>query len=253
MDLKTRTARLSDALPEETLEHDLTPLWIGAGRLLFVARDSDGIRPSAPYLRRATGEKLAAEWNKAWAGREPSASVYRSRRDGGSNPPFKGRLVEFDAAAGTTTVWAEGMYSNLRMSPNRRFVSAVHQFERSQMPVDSLGSGWLYGRGRLVLFEMSGRRRIDVSPDLEIFPGTEEWSPDGAHLGFFAWRDGESAEQGLFRVFAVATRSLTPLPHAGLDLVNEREFGPPGRPLRVLSGWTASRSPFPRGRTARRF
>jgi len=241
VDVRSRRTQLSDALPEQTLVHNLAPAWIAPGRLLFAARAAGSIRPFAPYLRRATGERLSSEWDKAWSGREVSASVYRSRRDGGSNPPIPGRLVEFNVETGETLEWASGLFSDLRLSPDGKYIAAVEQFEKSQMPADSLGNnGWLYGRGRMVLFDVATRARIDASPDLEAFPGTAEWSADGRKLGFFAWKfDGESVAEGLFRVFSVGRRSLSTLPHTGLDLVNEREYGPPAKPCRFV--WIGER------------
>ena len=234
VDLRTREAQLSDALPEETLVHDLRPAWIGAGKLLFAAREPGSIEPFAPYLRRATGERLSKEWQKAWAGREVSASVYRSRQASGATPPFPGQLVELDMATGKTVRWTGGLFSNLRLSPDGRYISAVEQFVKPQMPPNGLGNHWLYGRGRLVLFEVAGRRRIDIDSTLEVLPGTAEWSADGKKIGFFAWSDAEALVDGVFRTFDLGRRRLVTLPHTGLELVNEREFGPPGKPFRFV-------------------
>lgn len=234
VDMTTKQMRMSDALPQETLQHDLTPIWIDEGRLLFVARESGELPPYVPFMRRSTGEAMAAQWRKAWSGVDPSPSVYRSRRDGGANAPFKGRLVEFDIAAGKTSQWAQGLFSNFRLSPDKTHVAAVRQFEKSQAGVEERGGDWLYGRGQLLVFEVATGKSIDVAPKTEILPGTLEWSMDSARIGFFAWPHGQLARDGLFHTFAIRTRQLKTLPHTGLDLVNEREFGPPGKPLRFV-------------------
>jgi dipeptidyl aminopeptidase/acylaminoacyl peptidase len=234
VDRQTGKARLSDALPEQNLVHNLAPVWIGDGRLLFAARAPGSLPPFAPYLRRATGEKLAAEWHKAWSGKEVSASVYRSRRDGGSNPALPGRLVAFDVRDGSTATWAEGLFSDLRLAPGGRHLIAIQQFEKSQLPVTGLGNTWIAGRGRLALFAIATGRRSEVDAGLEVLPGTVEWSPDGRRFGFFAWPDNESSEAGLFRTFDIASGRLRTLLHTGLDLVNEREWGPPAKPMRFV-------------------
>lgn len=249
--------RLSEALPEQTLVHSLDPVWTGDGKLLFAARAPGSMPPFAPYLRRATGEKLAAEWRKAWSGKEVSASVYQSRRDGGSNPPLPGRLVAFDVRNGSTSTWAEGLFSDLRLAPGGKHVFAIQQFEKSQLPVDGLGNTWIPGRGRLALFDVATARRVDVdTAQLEVLPGTVEWSPDGRKLGFFAWRDGETSELGLFHTFDTVGRRLRALPHTGLDLVNAREFGPPAKPMRFVwagEGIAVPARPNPPGVSQPRF
>ncbi|WP_157995054.1 alpha/beta hydrolase family protein [Peristeroidobacter soli] len=234
VDRETGESRLSEALPELNYIHNLTPIWAGDSKLLFAARAPGSLPPFIPYLRRATGEKLAAEWRKAWSGTEVSASVYRSRRDGGSSPPLSGRLVAFDVRDGSTATWAEGLFSDLRLAPGGRHVVAIQQFEKPQMPVDGLGNNWVPGRGRLALFETATTRRIDVDARLDAMPGTVEWSADGRRLGFFAWHDEEDSQSGVFRTFDVASHRLQSLPHTGLDLVNEREFGPPAKPMRFV-------------------
>ncbi|MBP7703718.1 MAG: S9 family peptidase [Caulobacter sp.] len=237
LDRQTGTTKQTAETPQQNLVHDLAPIWIGPGRLLFAASEPGELPPFEPYVLRGIQIEQTRKREQAWRGKEPTPAVFRSRPDGGSNPDLPGRLVAFDAATGQSRVWSQGLYSDLRLSPDGRYVAAVHQAERSQLPADGLGSGWTWGRGRLDIYRVEDGVRIDVAPDLDLHSGTAEWSPDSRRVGFFGWKAGDIGSTGVFRVFDVASRKLTPMPHTGLDLVNEREFGPPGRPMRFV--WTA--------------
>jgi dipeptidyl aminopeptidase/acylaminoacyl peptidase len=233
-DRKTGANRAMAAAPEQNESHELLPIWIAPQTIVYAAADPHAVGPYSPYLQRASGEALYRAWHKSWEGREPSYSLYQTRATGGDNPPFPGSLLAVDVRTGETRKLADGLFSDLRLSPDGRFLSGLQQFVRSQMPADRLGPPWIYGRTRLVLFDLKTGRRIDVAPDLDVFPGTLEWSPRAAQVGFFAWRGGRSPREGRFHTFDTRTGRLRVLPHVGLDLVNEREFGPPGLPMRFV-------------------
>lgn len=231
-DRKTGTNRVLKAQPAQDLMHELTPTWVGPATLAFTARDPQEIGPFSPYEQRASGEAFYAAWRKTWDGKEPSFGLYQSRASGGDNPPFPGALFFADARTGDTRKLAEGLYSDLRLSSDGRYLSGLRQYVKTQLGRDEHGTRWTYGRSRLSIFDLKSGERIQVDPDLDLYSGSMEWSPDRALIGFFAWQGGTTPGEGRFYTFDVAGRRLRMLPHAGLDLVNEREFGPPGRPLR---------------------
>lgn len=222
------------AAPAQDLMHELTPTWIGPSTLAFTMRDPAEVGPYSPYEQKASGEAFYRAWKKSWDGKEASFSVYTSRADGGGNPPFKGALVLVDAATGTTRKLADGLFSDLRVSPDGRYLSGLRQFVKTQMAVETRGQDWAFGRTRLTVFDLKTGARTDVDPGLDVFPGSLEWSPQAPLIGFFAWPGDQSPRQGRFYTYDLAAGRLRQLPHTGLDLVNEREFGPPGKPLRFV-------------------
>lgn len=233
-DRKSGINRLLAEPPDQDSIHELAPVWTGPRTLVFAAADPQVIGPYSPYLQRASGEAFYRAWHKSWKGREPSFTVYTSRSADVENPPFPGSLRMVDAQSGQTSKLADGMFSDLRLSPDGRYLFGLQQFVKSQMPADSLGPPWLHGRTRPVIFDLQTQQRIDVAPGLDVFQGTAEWSPNSPLIGFFAWAEGSSPREGRFFTYDTRSRRLRELPHVGLDLVNEREFGPAGRPLRFV-------------------
>jgi dipeptidyl aminopeptidase/acylaminoacyl peptidase len=233
-DRRTGATRIAAEPPEQDLYHQLTPIWTDAKTLVFAVRDATQPGPYSPYLQRASGEAFYRAWRRSWEGREPSASVYTSRADGGANPPYAGALYAFDAGTGQSHKLADGLYSDLRLSADGRYLCGLRQFLKSQAPAEGRAENWTYGRTRLTVFDLTSGRRIDVAPDLDVFWGTVEWSPSADRFAFFAWPAGQTPREGRVFIYDVAAGRLQTRPHTGLDLVNEREFGPPGRPLRLL-------------------
>ncbi len=232
-DRRTGRERILNDAPAQDYYHELTPIWLGTHELAFSAQEPGQLAAYMPYFRRATGEALHKAWQATWVGRTASYGLYRSRPSN-ENAPFRGILLRIDVSTGKSHKIADGLYSDLRVSRDGKYLSGLRQYEKDQLGTDVTSTAWTYGRAHLALFNLHSGKSVQAVPSLDIVPGTMEWSPHDDRIGFFAWPNGGAAGQGRFYSFDLALHQLREFSHRGLDLVNEREFGPPGRPMRFL-------------------
>jgi len=101
---------------------DLPFVWLDADRLAVVAWDHDAARSSPLHANLLRGKGVADGWQRAMAGREPTATVFESGRRSAPEPP-RTRLVAIDLRSNARQTIARGGIHQLRASADGRFVS----------------------------------------------------------------------------------------------------------------------------------
>lgn len=217
--------------PAFSREGTHNPVWISDDEMVFAALPDDAL-PMATSVRAHTGKTLAKAWDDAWRGNIVTASEVSTLTPDQSAQQQAGQLVRANAATGETRVIAEGLYADLRVSPDRRHLAALATSEPRPVEPDKLVEDDPR-RYRLTVFDLgTGRARV-LAPELEFFPYTIVWAPDGKRLAAYGWPAGEGPRTGRFHVIDLSSGAALRYEHKGLDLASERERGWLQRPERV--------------------
>lgn len=236
-DTETKRVRTFAESPLVDWSQGRESVWVSPEEFIFSAY-VDGAQPLAA-IRPYTGQRLAAEWDKAWHG-EVSVSVESTGLDETDAPRWKeGRLYRANARTGALTLLAEGKFESLHVSADGRYLAALRQADLPPPDPDQPDVDWVRTRSQLTLFDLSadapdGPSGVAIVPDKLVFIETLAWAPDANRLAFFAWNEGESVQSGIFYALDAETGEITPYPHSGLDLASERERGFSQKPERVL-------------------
>ncbi|MDQ1153420.1 S9 family peptidase [Brevundimonas sp. SORGH_AS_0993] len=207
------------------------PVWASDREMIFAALP-EGQRSELTSVRAETGRVLSQAWRDAWRGDVVTANEVRAPAADATDHIEAGRLMRADVQSGRTTVMAEGLYADLRVSPDHRFLAALAMSQPGPTDPNSLMLDDPR-RYRLEVFDIASGDKRNLAPDLEVFPYTTTWSSDGRRLAVYAWRKGQNPREGWFVVIDVKSGAQTTYNHTGLDLVSERERGWLSRPERV--------------------
>lgn len=207
------------------------PVWISDDEMVYAALP-DGILPMATSARAHTGKTLAKAWEDAWRGDLVTASEVRTLTPDRSEQQQAGRLVRANAQTGQSRVLAQGLYGDLRVSPDGRHLAAVAISEPRPRDPGNLVEDDPH-RYRLTVFDLDNDEERVLAPELEFFPYTIVWAPDGKRLAAYGWPAGEGPRTGRFYVIDLPSGAIVRYDHQGLDLASERERGWLQRPERV--------------------
>lgn len=213
-----------------TGEHN--PVWISESELIYAALP-DGTYPPGTSIRTVVGDATSRAWQNAWEGSEPTAFAVETP-DESERPALQpGRLVRANAGTGETETLADGLYADLRLSPQRNLLVALAVSERrrpySGQLVESETTQY-----SLALFDLESRERTNLAPSLSFAPYSIVWSADGSRVAAYGWEQGGDAREGRFYVVDVNSGAIDHYNHAGLQLTSERERGWKQRPERAV-------------------
>ena len=210
---------------------DFNPVWISETDLVFSALPQ-GDQPATTSVRALTGKRLSEAWQDAWTGTKSTADEVRSRPSGADDSYAAGQLVRANALSGRTEILAEGLYADIRVSPDHSQLAAL-----AVSPPDQVDPELLVENDprhfTLTLFDLKKNEPRVLAGGLEFMPYTISWDPAGRRLAAFAWERGGDPRNGRFVVIDTSTGQVTRYDHTGLDLVSERERGGIQRPERV--------------------
>ncbi len=210
-------------------EHN--PVWISDEELVFAA-SPDGQWPPTTSVRAYAGRMLTRAWDAAWRGKQVTASEVRTVPDDHSDQQEVGYLVRVNALTGRADKLAEGLYADLRVSSDGRWLAAMAVSKPRPMDADKLVQEDAR-RYSLAVFDLQTHQMKPLARGLEFFPYTIAWAPDNRRLAAFGWTDGEGPRDGRFYVIDVTTGEVVRYDHRGLDLASERERGWLQRPERT--------------------
>lgn len=205
-------------------------VWLDDRQLIYAALPA-GDQPLVTGFRRATGARYADAWEKTWSGAEPSFRALDSQAGAESGKDRPGRLVSADAVTGHLSTLADGLFADLRLSPNRRYLAAL-KLARAAQTTASPPEDWIQSHAKLWIFDLQSGRGFSVDDSLNVYHGLLQWSLDSQRLSFFAWNAIATMSTGVFRVLSMASREVVPLPHTGLDLASQAESGSFPVPIR---------------------
>ena len=213
-----------------TGEHN--PVWISEDEIAFAA-SVENVRPALTSVRAHTGRVLIEAWWNAWKGDVATSSAIRTQKRDQSDQQAEGRLVVANANTGQAKVMAQGLYADLRLSPNKKLLASLSVSKPRSIEADELtiADPRKYG---LRLFNLKSREERVLAPRLEFFPYSLSWSPDSQRIVGFGWHENESFEDGRFYSVEVQSGKVVSFDHYGLDLVSERERKWRHRPERVM-------------------
>ena len=201
------------------------PVWVGPDRLVYSAL-APGDLPEETSVRVMAADQFTSAAEAAWRG-DTVTAIEVPRADA-----YEGALMLADARTGASEVLAQGLYADLRLSPDGTMLAALKVEPKLQHEGNTeTFSGTPHHR--LVVFDMNTRRPVYTARALDTYPYTVTWSGDSTHVAAFSWQDGAGPETGLFHVLDLQRNVITPFRHNGLDLVSERERGWLQRPERV--------------------
>ncbi|HAY07801.1 MAG TPA: hypothetical protein DCY26_14250 [Hyphomonas sp.] len=211
-------------------EHN--PVWLSDDEIVYAALP-EGLAPLATSMRAHTGKMLIDAWQGAWRGDVVTANEVRTRGPDVSDEAEDGSLIRADALSGNFRVMANGLFVDLRVSPGGAKLAALSVSKpRSYGPGERADTD--PRRYKLVVFDLNSGEIKRLAQDLEIFPYSIAWSPDGRRLAAFGWKEGTGVQSGRFHVVDTQTGSVTRYDHRGLDLASERERGWLQRPERTV-------------------
>ncbi len=201
------------------------PVWVAPDRIAYSALPP-GDLPEETSVRVMAADQFSRGAEAAWRG-DTVTAIEVPRADA-----YEGALVLADARTGASEVLAEGLYADLRLSPDGTMLAALKVVPKLHQE----GNTETFSatpHHRLVVFDMKTRRPVYTASALDTYPYSVTWSEDSTRLAAFSWPDGAGPEAGLFHILDLQQNAVTPFPHNGLDLVSERERGWLQRPERV--------------------
>ncbi|HKZ80562.1 MAG TPA: prolyl oligopeptidase family serine peptidase [Pyrinomonadaceae bacterium] len=230
-DIRSGRLKTLKATPELTF-YDTTVVWVSIDEMVFTALT--GGRQPILSLRRYTGTRLFEAWNKTWEGKEPSVNEVTSHSDGGGQNFRDGMLLKANARTGITELLGRGLFKDLKASVDSQFVAGLRQTDAVQPLPDRPSSSDMGLRFQLVVFDMKTGKSQAVATEMDVSPGSMEWSPTTDALGFFAWKKYASPQTGLFYTYDARSGQIRAWPHNGLDLASGGYSQIPGqKPQRV--------------------
>lgn len=208
------------------------PIWVSNSELMFAALPA-GEQPDYTSARVHTGRALEKAWNEAWRGNIATASEVRTSTTVQPDRQEPGTLVRADARTGKAKIFAQGLYADLRVSPDYEHVAALAVFKPKSIDPKKLAEDEPR-RYRLTVFDLKTGDARALAAGLEFLPYSIAWSPDGVHVTAYGWTAGEGPSSGSFFVINVRTGAIIRYDHRGLELVDERERGFFWRPERTV-------------------
>lgn len=208
------------------------PVWLSGEELAYAAMP-EGAQPRDTSVRAATGRALAGAWALAWSGKATTAIEVRRPKVPDAPGHRRGCLAIANARTGAVRCLADGSYTDLRLSPDRRYLAALSAMD-GPAPVPGR---LVEERGQthsLVLYDTAEERLVPLLPDLEVMPYSLAWSPDGRSLALFAWARGTSPREGHFYRVDISSGEARAFVQTGIDPVSERERGWAQRPERAV-------------------
>ena len=197
------------------------PAWVSNETYIYPALE-DGDQPDATSIRTSAAAKISKAWQDAWEGDVPTAQVFHSSDTKSSVSMHSGHLIEADARTGKTKKLAEGLFSDLQVSPDG---SAVATFVESNIVYGKAAerSPSYSSRHILKILDFSGTEKITTVPDIEFMPGTLIWDRQGRRVAAFGWRNDEGFQSGRYYAVDSETGAVRAFEHAGLDLASQFE------------------------------
>lgn len=205
--------------PAVSRSGDHVPVWVSDEELVYAALPP-GAMPAETSIRAQTGTVLTQAWADARRGDVATAHEVRTGGKSGDAAPASGSLVLANARTGNTTTLAEGLFADLRLSPEGSWLAGLAVAEGLRS-------------GTAELFNLRTGERVRPAPGFEMSPYSLAWQ-DECRLAGFAWRERETMEEGRFIEIDHCRGTVTPYLQAGIELVSERERGLMPRPERAV-------------------
>lgn len=190
------------------------PVWISEEELVYPALPPGEI-PSG-ILRPAVTAHYNALWQKAFEGREPSATVLESQASGIEQAEVyrSGQLVRVNARTGDISVLDEGYFYKLRLSPDGRYLAALRQGGLIQ---PSPSRHWNGPHHELLVYDLRSRTRLVPCEACSLQEGgLLQWSAHGRRLAFAARPLRGNIETQESWQYWPATGALKRIPTSGL-------------------------------------
>lgn len=176
-------------------------VWISDEELVYPTVSPDD-EPVGMYLQ-SMASRANRFWQKSFAGKEPSVTVLRSGTARYVQPDPQGSLVRVVARSGHTSELASGLFYNLRLSPNGRYLAALREGAPVQGVVDATP-----GRRTLTVFDLQSPAAESVPcEDCDVILGTPEWSADSSKLVFYARDVGARVDTAKFFEYVLRSRA----------------------------------------------
>lgn len=203
----------------------LEPVWVSEDELVMAAEPA-GRQPIVTGMRQAGARSLAEEWEKAFQGKEATASVLRSYAGVPPHIAQGGSLLRINARNGKAEMLGEGRYLDLSLAPSGRYLAAARIGERRQYEPDKPlnGNSGLVGfyRHEAVMFDLKAKAiPVPLCVGYDVADSSFAWGSDGKSLAFFAWREGTERRNGTFQLVDDVQHHCRAMPHIGLDLPME--------------------------------
>lgn len=229
--LKRRSRDVSLA-PAFSWTGEYEPVWVSSHELVYAALPP-GEQPLLTSARSFTGRALFRSWQDAWKGEKPTASEIRSAQERSVQAREAGRLVRVDARTGNTFDLAQGLYADLRLSPDKALLAGFVVSKRmaNALYTSANVSTQMF---TLVAIDLSSNAVFDLASQLEFVPYTLSWSADSQTIVAFGWEEWERPEDGRFYQVDLRAGTVVAYDHSGLDLASERERGGYPRPERAF-------------------
>lgn len=231
-DMDLEAAARFDYPPAFSRTGESEPEWISDQELVYATS-----YPGAPSLltsvRTHTSEVLSKSWSDAWNGDVVTASEIQTREPPLADKLEEGMLVRADARSGRTTLVAQGLHVDLKVSPDHRKLAALSVSKPRPVPPDELVVADPR-KHSLVVFDLETNQLQVMASGVEFSPYSISWSHDSTKIAAFGWEEGETPTEGRFYLVNVADGKVRRYDHGGLDLVSGIERGALQRPERAM-------------------
>lgn len=210
-------------------------VWVSGHRFVMPTRPAS-LPGSEMRSRATTGRYLWQEWQKAWAGDEPTAHEVISTARDRSNDWDSGDLLVFDLETGAESVLTPGRFAGVRRSPDGSWLAAARVGQRQQPRSDAdltpdQTHPMFDRRYALHLIDpQTGAARQAAGP-FNVDPHSLTWSSDSSQLAVFGWEKDQSAEEGAFYLLPMDTLEPERLDTAGFEIANARFRREPKNPI----------------------
>src|SRR5258708_6274519 len=162
-------------------------VWISEDELVYTALPA-GHQPPVPDWRRVAARHLAGEWEKAWAGKESTASVLSSHAGEPDRTMQPGSLLRVNASTGLSKVMGGGRFSAFSWSPDASYLVAFQAGQLRQLnankPLDSADNREGTRKEARLLDLMHADPPISLLAKGEALESTVAWSANSDKIAF---------------------------------------------------------------------
>ena len=226
---------------------ETAPVWISRHEFVMSVF-GEGEQHSRLTRKFRVVDQVGDMWRRAVRGRSPTAKRYESAPvDTDANrrraADFRdGRLVLVNAERGTVTTIADGIYSTMTLSPDRKHLAGLRHggvlLRIRDYPI--LAQDVSKYRLQPVVFDIdAGFKPAPLCDACAAFVTRVDWSPSSANVSFFVRDVDDYWNKGAFLTYSTQSGTAARLDHSGLDLAPVSSNGRLAAPDRPA--WIADR------------
>ena len=175
------------------------PVWLSESEIVLAAIPADR-RPQLLKMPTASAENRIDLWQRAWAGKEPTATELRSGTLLAETPQHpNGQLIYFNLDDDTKRTFGSGRFNTLQLSPNGKYLAVLRDRGRVKPHVDApLASYEPLSVKDVVVYDADNGMIVYECSSCDALVNSLRWASSSDSFLFFARSAGDEWTNGRY-------------------------------------------------------